>query len=146
MYVVGGAAMALVYDARRVTRDIDSVVLDGCGPLTEEVRAIATERRLPTTWLKEQASSYVSPRPDIGQSRVFDHANLTVAAASAEHLLAMKLLAGRASDVGDLRLLLRILAISDRAGAELVLETVFPGSVLSERARLIVEDIIAADG
>jgi hypothetical protein len=39
IYVIGGAAISLVFDARRATRDVDSVVLSGHGPLMDEVSA-----------------------------------------------------------------------------------------------------------
>jgi hypothetical protein len=131
-----------LYDERRVTRDIDSVILEGHGPLTEAVRAIARERNLPSSWLNEQASVYVSVRPDRGQARVFDHPNLVIAAASPEHLLAMKLDAARASDIDDIRLLLRVLDLRDLGSAAAVHAEVFPGSELSPKARVIVEDIL----
>jgi hypothetical protein len=144
LYIIGGAAMAMLFDDRRATRDIDSVVLSGHGPLIEEVRAMARIHDLPSTWLNEQASVYVSAVGDPNQSTVFDHPALSVAAASAEHLLAMKVSAGRASDVGDIKALLSILRIDSVAQVEAVLADVFPDSALSDRARLIVEDILAA--
>ena len=54
LYVIGGAAMAMLFDERRVTRDIDGVILHGHGPLTDEVRAMARERGLPGTWLMKK--------------------------------------------------------------------------------------------
>lgn len=143
VYVVGGAAIALVFDARRSTRDIDSVVLEGHGPLMDEVQAIGRDRGLPSTWLNEKAAMYVSREPDTAQSVVFDHPYLTVAAASAGHLLAMKLLAARGADVGDLRLLIQELGIASVEAAIDVFVLVFPGERLSDRARLLLEDLIA---
>ncbi len=96
VYVIGGAAISLVFDARRATRDIDSVVLEGHGPLMEEVQRLGRERGLPGSWLNEQAAMYVSRCRDDNKAVVFDHPNLVVAAASPEHLLAMKLQAARA--------------------------------------------------
>ena len=46
IYVSGGAAMALAYDARRVTRDIDAV-FQPHGIVLEEARAVAEELDLP---------------------------------------------------------------------------------------------------
>ena len=63
IYVVGGAAMALAYEADRLTRDIDAAIVEGHGPLLEEVRAVARERAWPTTWLNEQATAYMPPAP-----------------------------------------------------------------------------------
>jgi hypothetical protein len=46
IYVIGGAAMALAYDARRSTRDIDAV-FQPHGIVAEEARAVAGELGLP---------------------------------------------------------------------------------------------------
>ena len=142
VYVVGGAAMALEFDDRRSTRDIDSVILEGHGPLIEEVRSIARLRGLPSTWLNDQASRYVASGDDPGRQVVFDHPSLSVAAASAERLLAMKLVAARASDVADIAALLSLIGITTVAEAELVLTEAFADRPLSNRARLIVEDLL----
>jgi hypothetical protein len=81
IYVFGGAAMALAYDARRATRDIDAVFKPH-GIVLEEARTVADELGLPDWWLNEQASSYVAPGGDPLAPRVFDHPGLRVAAAS----------------------------------------------------------------
>jgi methylmalonyl-CoA mutase cobalamin-binding subunit len=46
IYVIGGAAMALAYDARRSTRDIDAV-FQPHGIVVDEARAVADELGLP---------------------------------------------------------------------------------------------------
>jgi hypothetical protein len=63
IYVIGGAAMALAYDGRRSTRDIDAVFKPH-GVVLEEARAVADELGLPSWWLNEQASVYVAPGGD----------------------------------------------------------------------------------
>jgi hypothetical protein len=85
LYVFGGAAMALAYDSRRATRDVDALFTPH-GIVLEEALAVAAELGLPPWWLNEQASSYVAPGGDSAASRVFDHPGLRVFAASAEHL------------------------------------------------------------
>jgi methylmalonyl-CoA mutase cobalamin-binding subunit len=60
IYVIGGAAMALAYDARRATRDIDAV-FQPHGIVVDEAQAVADELGLPRWWLNEQASAYVAP-------------------------------------------------------------------------------------
>jgi hypothetical protein len=89
LYVIGGAAMALAYDSRRATRDVDAL-FEPHGIVHEEALAVAAELGLPRWWLNEQASSYIAPGGDPAASRVFDHPGLRVFAASPEHLLAMK--------------------------------------------------------
>lgn len=49
LYVFGGAAMALAYDARRSTRDIDAV-FQPHGIVLDEARAVAEELGLPQWW------------------------------------------------------------------------------------------------
>jgi hypothetical protein len=60
IYVFGGAAMALAYDSRRATRDVDALFKPH-GIVLEEARAVAAELGLPNWWLNEQASSYAAP-------------------------------------------------------------------------------------
>ena len=77
LYVFDGAAMALAYDARRSTRDIDAV-FQPHGVVLDEARAVADELGLPQWWLNEQASAYVAPGGDTNAPRVFDHPGLRV--------------------------------------------------------------------
>ena len=72
IYVFGGAAMALAYDARRATRDVDAVFKPH-GIVLEEAHAVGAELGLPPWWLNEQASSYVAPGGDPSASRVSDY-------------------------------------------------------------------------
>ena len=94
VFVVGGAAMALAYDATRVTRDIDATFVPH-GVVIEEARRVADDFGLPYWWLNEQASIYISGKDDPGKRRVFDHPGLRVSAASPPHIFAMKALAAR---------------------------------------------------
>lgn len=142
VYVVQGAAISMTFDARRATRDIDAVVLDGHGALMDEVRRLASERGLPTTWLNEQATAYVSRQPDSSASIVFDRPGLKVATASAAPLFAMKMAAARATDVDDIRLLAGVLNITSISDAVDVFERVFPGQTLGTRQRLVTEDAL----
>ena len=52
VFIVGGAAMALAYDATRVTRDVDSLFVPH-GVVLEEARNVAQELGLPPWWLNE---------------------------------------------------------------------------------------------
>jgi hypothetical protein len=63
---VGGAAMALAYDAERITRDVDAVFVPH-GIVHEEAERVAQELGLPRWWLNEQASIYVSGKADPGK-------------------------------------------------------------------------------
>jgi Nucleotidyltransferase of unknown function (DUF6036) len=140
VYVFGGAAMALAYDARRVTRDIDAV-FQPHGVVTEEARAVASELGLPAWWLNEQASVYVASGGDSNAPRVFDHPGLRVSAASPEHLLAMKVIAARRRDAEDIRLLVKRLQLVGPEEVLAICADVFPDEQVPDRARLVLEDV-----
>ena len=136
VYVIGGAAMALAYDARRATRDIDAVFKPH-GIVFEEARAVALELGLPQWWLNEQASVYVAPGGDPDAATVFEHRGLRVAAASPRHLLAMKVLAARRRDADDIRVLARHLELRDSGEVLAICADIFPDEEVPPRARLV---------
>ena len=140
VYIVGGAAMMLAYDSERTTRDVDGVVLDGHGPLMRAVADVARSRGLPTGWLNEQASVYIATTIDRRGSVVFDHPNLRVIAASAEHLLVMKAHAARATDLDDIAQLCELTGVASMASLEKMCSQVFPSQQLSSRSRVVLEE------
>jgi len=138
--VVRGTAMALAYDARGTTRDIDAI-FQPHGIVVDEARAVAAELGLPQWWLNEQASVYVAPREDAAAPRVFNHPGLRVSAASPEHLLAMKVLAARRRDAEDIRFLVDHLQLSSPDAVLALCADVFPDEEVPSRARLVLEDV-----
>lgn len=141
IYVFGGAAMALAYDSRRATRDVDAV-FHPHGAVLAEAHAVAEELGLPKWWLNEQASVYVARGGDPSGPRIFDHPALRVTAASPEHLLAMKVLAARRRDNDDIRLLVAHLGLRTPDEVLALCREVFPDEELPARARLLLEDVI----
>ncbi|WP_422773789.1 DUF6036 family nucleotidyltransferase [Plantactinospora sp. WMMC1484] len=140
LYVFGGAAMALAYDARRATRDIDAV-FQPHGVVLDEAHAVADELGLPRWWLNEQASAYVAPGGDAAAPRVFDHPGLRVSAASPEHLLAMKVLAARRRDAEDIRFLVEHLRLTGPDEVLALCAEIFPEEEVPGRARLVLDDV-----
>ena len=134
------ATMALAYNARRATRDIDAV-FQPHGVVLDEARAVADELGLPYWWLNEQASAYVAPGGDAMAPRVFDHPGLRVLAASPEHLLAMKVLAARRRDAEDIRFLVERLGLTSSAQVLSLCAEIFPDEDVPGRARLVLDDV-----
>lgn len=141
LYVFGGAAMAMAYDARRATRDIDAIFVPH-GIVLEEARAVAREFALPDWWLNEQASVYVAPGGDPDAPRILDRPGLRVTAASGEHLLAMKALAARNRDLDDIRMLVDHLGLTTADQVMALCARIFPDEPLPDRARLRIEDLL----
>jgi hypothetical protein len=85
VFIVGGAAMALAYDANRVTRDVDARFMPH-GIVHGEAMRVAEELGLPRWWLNEQASVYISGKDDAGKRRGFDHPGLGDGSLATSHL------------------------------------------------------------
>lgn len=142
VYVFGGAAMILAYGVDRATRDVDAV-FEPHGAVLEAAGEVAARMALPTWWLNEQTSAYLSPQADADVPAVFDHPNLRVAAASADHMVAMKALAGRAQDLEDLRALVAHLDLRSADDVLHIVGRIFPDDPLPDRKRLLIEDLFA---
>jgi uncharacterized nucleotidyltransferase DUF6036 len=61
VYVVGGVAVALQAQPRRLTLDIDAMASDHA--VFEEAEAMAAEDGLPPNWLNSAAQPWLPPRP-----------------------------------------------------------------------------------
>ena len=142
VYVIGGAAMSLAFDRARTTHDIDARIDSGHGALTEAVREIARERGLTGAWLNEQATANIPRAPDTRAQTVYESAYLTITGASAEHILAMKLEAGRRTDIGDVAILIGHLGITTAEEALAIHGRLFPESTRGSQAREIVEHVL----
>lgn len=144
MYVVGGAAIALAFDERRSTRDIDAV-FEPKRLIYDIAAEIAEERGLPSGWLNDAVKGFLAG-PDDEAATVLEVAGLRVATASPRLLLAMKVLSHRVGeDEDDIRLLAAELGA---LGAEDVLAIAADvyGDRLDAAARFFVEETLAPRG
>ncbi len=139
MYVVGGAAIALAFDERRSTRDVDAV-FEPKSRIYAAAQAIARERGLPTGWLNDAVKGFAAG-DDPDALPVLDLPGLRVATASPRILLAMKVLAHRVGeDEDDLRLLADALELSSASDVLRVASEVY-GERLDTAARFFVEEL-----
>ena len=145
LYVVGGAAMALEFDTRRTTRDIDAI-FDPPTTVANEAASMATDLGLPPGWLSAAAQAFI-PLPE--QDPVsLDVEGLQVAVSSPSNLLAMKMAAGRPQDITDLVVLFRHLKIRNPEQAVNIAERMYGDDsvVLSEPREsllLLAESVLA---
>lgn len=113
LYLVGGAVMCLVFEARESTRDLDAFFRPARA-VREAATRVAAALGLDDDWLNDAVKGYLSPKG--GFDDYLELANLRVLTASPEYLLAMKCLAMRLGeefhDEEDVRFLLRYLNIT----------------------------------
>ena len=139
VFVVGGAAMALAYDATRVTRDVDARFVPH-GIVLEEARRVADDLGLPPWWLNEQATAYISGKDDPGKRRVFDHPGLRVMAASPT-CLCHEALAARTRDIDDLRLLAGMIGVETADAALRACADFYPDEPIPPRTDAVLREL-----
>ena len=142
MYVVGGAAIALAFDERRSTRDVDAV-FEPKSTVYEAAAAVAEGLGLPAGWLNDAVKGFLQG-DDPAAAPILDLPGLRCLTASPETLLALKVLAHRVGeDEDDLRLLASELGLERADEVLAVAERVY-GDRLDPAARFFVEELFAA--
>ena len=108
--IFGGAAMALVYEAREATRDIDAKYRSSV-ELRRLIKSISDDFGMDEDWLNNDGEHYVTDR--MPASLYLDYENLKVFTLNADCLLAMKLTAARmdSNDLDDSVFLMDLLNI-----------------------------------
>ncbi|HEU4393450.1 MAG TPA: DUF6036 family nucleotidyltransferase [Solirubrobacterales bacterium] len=143
MYVVGGAAIALAFDERRSTRDIDAV-FEPKNVVYEAAAVVAEQRGLPSGWLNDAVKGFLEGN-DPAAAPVLDLPGLRCLAASPETLLALKVLAHRVGeDEADLRLLAAELGLEQADQVLAVAERTY-GDRLDAAARFFVEQVFSRE-
>lgn len=143
VYVVGGAVMCLVFDARASTRDIDAFFRPA-KEVRAAARAVAAASELPDDWLNDAVKEYLSDKEDF--HRYLDLSNLRVLTASPEYLLAMKCLAMRLGegfhDEDDVRFLLRYLNLTDHREALEIVNRYYPRERVPQKTLYALEEML----
>lgn len=137
----GGAVMALVYNARPDTDDVDAV-FEPVRFIRKAAGNIAERHGLKKAWLNYAVKMFLVPHD---RSVFLDFSHLKVYVPSPDYLLAMKALSARSEtmDAKDLRFLIRMLNLTS---AEQVLEIVkgyYPSKQVKPRARILLEMLFA---
>ncbi len=143
VYVVGGAVMCLVFDARASTRNIDAF-FHPSGEVRAAAQVVATAAGLPGDWLNDAVKAYLSDHEDF--LSYLELTNLRVLTASPEYLLAMKCLALRLGegfhDEDDVRFLLRFLNLTDYRKALEVVTRYYPRERFPQKTLYALEELL----
>ncbi|HEY5343938.1 MAG TPA: DUF6036 family nucleotidyltransferase [Solirubrobacteraceae bacterium] len=141
IFIVGGAAMALAYSTRRVTKDIDAV-FEPKSAIYAAAAKVAEEHGLPEDWLNDAAKGFM-PGADEHPRPVPDIAGIEIATASPQYLLAMKLMAMRfGEDDEDIKILLRECDLSSAKEALDLLKRIYPSREPPPKTRFFLEELL----
>ena len=143
LYLVGGAVMCLVFEARESTKDLDAFFKPA--PVVRKAAArVAADLGLDDDWLNDAVKGYLSTNADFDD--YLELPNLRVLTASPEYLLAMKCLAMRLGeefqDEQDVRFLLRYLNITRYEAAVEVVARYYPIERVSQKTLYALEEIL----
>ena len=136
IYLFGGACVSLSFDRNRVTGDIDVHVREEHGAVQDAILKIARQREWPTTWMNEQGTQKLPRTADTRARVLYQSPHLVVTGASAEHIIAMKMRAGRNIDWQDIETVARQSGIESAEELERIHDTVFPDEALPKRSMI----------
>lgn len=144
VYLVGGAVMCLVLDARPATRDVDAFFRP-TKLIREAAARVADQAGVPRSWLNDAVKAFLSPRGDFDPYLELPH--LRVFVARPEYLLAMKCASMRLGeefqDLDDVRFLLRYLNVTSADEALEIVTRYFDEEQLLPKTRLALEELLS---
>jgi hypothetical protein len=143
LYLVGGAVMCLVFDAREATADVDAL-FKPTTLIREAAARVAAKAGVDETWLNDAVKGYLGRHPAF--DRFLELPHLKVFAARPQYLLAMKCVALRLGeefhDLDDVRYLLRYLDVRTPEEALAIVTAYFDEAQLLPKTRLILEELL----
>lgn len=144
VFIVGGAAMTLAYDARPATRDVDGIWHPSAEVRAAAARIAARHEDVDVEWLNDGVKGFL-PVVGHGTGRVvYENECLTVSAASPEYLLATKLLASRVSrDENDILMLYELCGFTTVDEGLDLIERYYEGRPIEAKVRFFLEELLA---
>ena len=143
VYLIGGGAMITGYGRDRTTKDVDVRIDEAKDEVLAAAAAIGERHGLDERWLDLGAAQFVPRGDDVRARTIHNSPGLLVTGASAEHLLAMKVFAARDIDLQDVKHLAGVLDITRASDAIRICEQAYPGWLVIEKTRRLVEHAIA---
>ncbi len=144
LYLVGGAVMCLIYNARASTIDVDGLFKPP-RQVREAANKVGRDAGFDEHWLNDAVKGYLSETGTFGD--YIELSNLKVYVAQPEYLLAMKCLAMRIGlefhDENDMRYLLRYLNIESYDDAIAVITQFYPLEKFPQKTLYALEEILS---
>jgi hypothetical protein len=142
--IAGGAWMVLLTGSRVVTRDVDAYLGPPADVIRQAAGAVAATLGLPPDWLNDAIKGFFYRQPP--QQLIREYPGLRVYAVAADYMLALKALAMREQDRGDLQVLIRLLGLSTPEEAMAIVDQYIPADLQRPGLRYFVESAFADGG
>ncbi len=145
LFIVGGAAMALAYNTRRATVDIDAV-FEPKTRVYEAAAEVAADNDLPNDWLNDAVKGLL-PGADADAVDIMDLPGLRVQVASPRYLLALKVAAARVDrDSDDIQVLAGLCGLTSADEILQVTADVIGSTMhIPAKAQFLVQALYPAD-
>lgn len=141
LFVVGGAAMALAYNTRRLTADVDGVFEPKIKVYEAARRVAARHDDVPEDWLNDGVKGFL-PGPDPDATVRFEAPGIRVQVPSAPYLLALKVQAARVDrDADDIQVLARESGARTADEVIAIAQRIIGQDRLAPRAQFMVEQM-----
>jgi hypothetical protein len=145
LYLVGGAVMCLVFQARDATKDVNASFKPSRN-LRQAAARVALKRQISEDWLNDSVKGFLGQK---GRYLPFlDLSHLKIFTAEPAYLLAMKCLAMRIAeefhDEEDVRFLLRTLNITSYDKARQIISEYYPLEKFPQKTLYALEEILGS--
>lgn len=147
----GGAALAMLFDLRHATRDVDAVVRGDPAFLRQAVKKITDEEGWPENWLNDGVKGFTSANEKMQLMAGFEggaSGGLRIHTPTAEYLFAMKCMALRpegvegSHDISDIEALAVAAGIKTAKEALALVEAFYPASRIPAKVQFGVQEIM----
>jgi len=149
--IYGGAALAISFDVRLETRDVDAVVRGSPDFLRSAAKEVADEEGWPESWLNDGVKGFLSSDEEMELMEGFpgsSRGGLRIYVPTASYIFAMKCMTMRpegidgSHDVSDIEFLANRMGVQTPEAAFSIIEGFYPASRIPAKVRFGVEEIM----
>ena len=137
--MAGGAVMLLVIRNRQTTKDIDAYFATNAQEIRDAAQVVAQREHLPDDWLNDGFKGFIYTSPPT--TLWLEYPGLRVYYANPDYVLAMKAVAGRAEDIGDIQALAAHLHLSSAQDVLAIVTRYIPPQYLKVDTQYLIQSL-----